>query len=138
VSYQTVGHTHNDGDGEMGTTASQISNDNIQTIDVFDELCRAAFEKNRSSNTITHKIIGITDYGKLFSSGKSNPHDINGMYVYRCFSSLSKIISVFLLKVCHVLTVFGSLPTRAIPVKWTATIWRITVRKKAGFLVQLL
>lgn len=90
VAYQTVGHTHNDGDGEMGTTASQISNDNIQTIDVFDELCRAAFEKNRSSNTITHKIIGITDYGKLFSSGKSNPHDINGtyMYVYRFFHLL--------------------------------------------------
>jgi len=79
VSYLTVGHTHNDNDGEIGTSSSDMTNKVIQTIDVFDELCRQSFENSQRSTTINHKIIGITDWGKLFSTGKKNPFDINGL-----------------------------------------------------------
>lgn len=79
ASYLTVGHTHNDDDGDIGVSGNHMCSKDIQTLSLCGELIEESFEKFHSSGTFIVPIIGITDYSAVLpDTAAGNPFKING------------------------------------------------------------
>jgi hypothetical protein len=83
ASYLTVGHTHNDDDGDIGVSGNHMCSKDIQTLSLCEELIEESFEKFHSSGTFIVPIIGITDYGAMLpDTAAGNPFKINGELLF--------------------------------------------------------
>jgi hypothetical protein len=72
ISYLEVGHTHDDYDAIIGTIGSYISRLDLATFEDYKAACIEAITKNGSLVLAVEKIIGITDYDRLFQDFNSS------------------------------------------------------------------
>lgn len=72
LSYLEVGHTHDDYDAIIGTIGSHICNLDLATFEDYKAACTEAITKDGSLVLAVEKIIGITDYDRLFQDFNSS------------------------------------------------------------------
>ena len=62
-----AGHSHNDGDGEMGTAGAQFCDQDMQSFSRFRHECREAFNKSALGFTDVYRLVGITNYEAMLT-----------------------------------------------------------------------
>lgn len=79
LSYLVRGHSHTDGDGDIGIAGSYISTKNLQTFEDFADAVKSAFRSKSSGFTEVERIIGATDYIAMFPEYERNNYDMHGL-----------------------------------------------------------
>lgn len=77
LSYLEVGHTHDDYDAIIGTISSHITTLDLPTFEMYKAACMEAITKDGSVVLAVEKIIGITDYDRMFQD--FNNCDVTGI-----------------------------------------------------------
>lgn len=77
VSYLARGHSHCDGDGDIGIAGNVISRRNLATFEDFSAAVKSAFSE-RCGNTAVERIVGCTDYQKLLPEYPRNDYGMHG------------------------------------------------------------
>lgn len=72
LSYLEVGHTHDDYDAIIGTIGSYITNLDLATFEDYKTACIEAITKQGSLVLAVERIVGITDYDRLFQDFNSS------------------------------------------------------------------
>lgn len=78
LSYLLVGHTHTMDDGVMGSVGTVLCDSNMQTFEVMRERLIAEGERQGFGHVEMFRIVGCTDYNKLFDDIRNNPRQIYG------------------------------------------------------------
>jgi hypothetical protein len=78
VSYLARGHSHCDGDGDIGTAGNHISGLDLPTFDDFAAAIKDAF-RNKAGHTEVVQLIGATDYAAMFPEYVDNVHKMHGL-----------------------------------------------------------
>jgi hypothetical protein len=78
VSYLARGHSHCDGDGDIGTAGNYISGMDLPTFSFFAAAIKDAF-KNKAGYTEVVQLIGATDYAAMFPEYAENVYKMHGL-----------------------------------------------------------
>ena len=86
LSYLEVGHTHDDYDAIIGTIGSHICNLDLATFEDYKAACIGAITKDGSLVLAVEKIVGISDYDRLFQDFKllESQRYYNILILYYC------------------------------------------------------
>lgn len=80
LQYFEQGHSHCDGDGDIGTAGAAQSTETLPSHEAF----VSSLHKIFPGAVNVERIIGVTDYRKMFADIQANPHHIHGKLFFFC------------------------------------------------------